>query len=133
MIITFILSAYYDLLEAIVAFAHQHEDWQVDELMTLSLVLVFLPAYYAVKRWRELVVMNQTMETKNDELKRAFGEIKQFKGILPICASCRKIRDDEGYWHQVEEYIRHHMDANLNHSICPECMKKLYPGFVGFC
>jgi hypothetical protein len=48
-------------------------------------------------------------------------------GFLPICASCKKIRDDKGYWEQVEVYIRDHSEAEFSHGICPECMKKLYP------
>ena len=62
------------------------------------------------------------------QLQKAISEIKQLSGLLPICASCKKIRDDKGYWNQIEEYIRHHSEAEFTHSICPECLKKLYPG-----
>jgi len=63
------------------------------------------------------------------ELKKAMKEIKTLSGLLPICASCKKIRDDKGYWHQVESYISSHSEAEFTHGICPECAKKLYPGF----
>lgn len=63
------------------------------------------------------------------ELQGALGKIKILRGFLPICASCKKIRDDQGYWNQIEEYIRDHSDAEFSHSICPECSKKLYPDF----
>jgi len=53
--------------------------------------------------------------------------LKTLSGLLPICSSCKKIRDDKGYWNQVERYILEHTDAELTHSICPECSKKLYP------
>ncbi|MCK5228541.1 MAG: PAS domain S-box protein [Desulfobulbaceae bacterium] len=56
-------------------------------------------------------------------------EIKVLKGFLPICASCKKIRDDKGYWTQIESYIREHSEAEFSHGICPECAQKLYPGF----
>ncbi|MGO9569112.1 MAG: response regulator, partial [Desulfomonilaceae bacterium] len=56
-------------------------------------------------------------------------QVKQLSGFLPICASCKKIRDDQGYWRQVEEYIREHSEAEFSHSICPECAKRLYPDF----
>ena len=56
-------------------------------------------------------------------------EITALKKIFPICSSCKKIRDDEGYWHQVESYIRDHFDAEFTHSICVPCAKKLYPEF----
>jgi hypothetical protein len=50
-------------------------------------------------------------------------------GLLPICAACKKIRDDKGYWHQVEEYVRDHSEADFSHSICPDCVRRLYPEF----
>ena len=62
------------------------------------------------------------------DLLEAKDEVKVLKGILPICSSCKKIRDDQGYWSQVESYIREHSDATFSHSICPDCLKKLYPG-----
>jgi len=61
------------------------------------------------------------------KLQKALFEVKKLSGLLPICASCKKIRDDKGYWNQIESYIREHSDANFTHSICPECKKKLYP------
>jgi hypothetical protein len=63
------------------------------------------------------------------ELQEALGEIKQLSGLLPICASCKKIRDDKGYWNQIESYISKHSEAKFTHGICPECAKKLYPEF----
>lgn len=62
--------------------------------------------------------------------KQAEEEIKLLQGILPICASCKKIRDDKGYWKQIESYIRKHSEADFTHCICPDCAKKLYPDFV---
>lgn len=56
-------------------------------------------------------------------------EITALKGILPICANCKKIRDDKGYWHQVEAYLSTHSTAEFSHGICPECQKVLYPEF----
>jgi PAS domain S-box-containing protein len=61
------------------------------------------------------------------ELQEALAKVKKLSGFLPICASCKKIRDDKGYWNQIEEYIRDHSEAEFSHGICPECMKKLYP------
>ncbi|MBT8352169.1 MAG: hypothetical protein KJO26_13185 [Deltaproteobacteria bacterium] len=60
------------------------------------------------------------------ELKDALREVKTLSGLLPICASCKKIRDDGGYWNQIESYIRDRSEAEFSHSICPECSKKLY-------
>jgi len=61
------------------------------------------------------------------ELKEALTRVKVLSGLLPICASCKKIRDDEGYWNQIESYIRDRSDADFSHGICPECKEKLYP------
>jgi len=61
------------------------------------------------------------------ELKEALANIKQLKGLIPICASCKKIRDDEGFWNEVEAYIGQHSEAEFSHGICPECTKNLYP------
>ncbi len=63
----------------------------------------------------------------NDDLAKALQEVKQLGGLLPICANCKKIRDSEDYWHQVEAYISEHSDAEFSHSICPECARELYP------
>jgi PAS domain S-box-containing protein len=61
-----------------------------------------------------------------EELKKALAKVKQLSGFLPICATCKKIRDDKGYWNQIESYIKDHSEAEFSHSICPECAKKLY-------
>ncbi len=64
-----------------------------------------------------------------DELKGALDEVKALSGLLPICFSCKKIRDDDGYWNQIEVYIRDRSDADFSHGICPDCAKKLYPKY----
>lgn len=61
------------------------------------------------------------------ELQTALEQVKRLSGLLPICASCKKIRDDRGYWQQVEVYIRDHSDVEFSHGICPDCMAELYP------
>jgi len=61
------------------------------------------------------------------ELQGALAKVKTLSGLLPICASCKKIRDDQGYWQQVEYYLEAHSEARFTHGICPECMKHLYP------
>ncbi len=75
-----------------------------------------------------VAVKTAELEERNINLQRALMQVNQLKGMLPICASCKKIRDDEGYWHQVEVFIKEHSDAEFTHSICPECREKLYPG-----
>lgn len=60
-------------------------------------------------------------------LREALGRVKKLSGLLPICSSCKKIRDDHGYWNQLEVYIQEHSDASFTHSFCPECVRRLYP------
>ena len=64
------------------------------------------------------------------EREKALEEIKILGGLLPICMSCKKIRDDTGYWNQIETYIRSHSQAEFSHSLCPECAHKLYPEYM---
>jgi PAS domain S-box-containing protein len=61
------------------------------------------------------------------ELQEALENVKTLSGLLPICANCKKIRDDKGYWNQIEIYLQKHSDAQFTHGLCPECVRKLYP------
>lgn len=61
------------------------------------------------------------------ELKRARDEIRTLHGIVPICANCKKIRDEQGTWHAIETYIKAHSEADFTHGVCPDCVRKLYP------
>ena len=67
------------------------------------------------------------LKKERDKLMKALKEIKTLSGLLPICAACKKIRDDKGYWNQMEGYIQQHSDAQFSHGMCPDCAKKLYP------
>ncbi len=64
------------------------------------------------------------------KLNKALDEVKLLKGFLPICASCKNIRNDRGYWQQIEQYIHDHTDAEFTHTICPKCARKLYPDLI---
>lgn len=63
------------------------------------------------------------------QLEDALLQVRKLSGLLPICASCKKIRDEEGGWQQIEDYITTHSEADFSHSICPQCARKLYPEF----
>ncbi len=64
------------------------------------------------------------------ELRDALARVKMLSGLLPMCASCKKIRNDQGNWEHIERYIKDRSEADISHSICPECARKLYPDFV---
>jgi hypothetical protein len=65
------------------------------------------------------------------ELREALAQVKTLTGLLPMCANCKKIRDDKGYWSSVEKYISTHSEAEFTHGICPDCLEKLYPSYYG--
>lgn len=96
------------------------EDFLSNDLPTVTLCrwLGNLAGRKRVEEDREKLIL---------QLQDALTKIKTLRGLLPICASCKKIRDDKGYWQQIEVYIQDHSEAELSHGICPECMKKLYP------
>jgi hypothetical protein len=75
----------------------------------------------------ELIRDRREREKLIAELQKALSEVKTLRGFLPICSHCKKIRDDEGYWNQIESYIHKHSDAEFSHGICPECAQKYYP------
>ncbi|MFH1136493.1 MAG: hypothetical protein V1816_10475, partial [Pseudomonadota bacterium] len=62
-----------------------------------------------------------------EDLRQALAQVKTLSGFLPICSNCKKIRDDEGYWKQVEQYVEEHSSAQFSHGICPDCARLLYP------
>ena len=66
------------------------------------------------------------LQEEHDKLLKALKEIKTLSGLLPICASCKKIRDDSGYWNQIETYISHHTDVDFSHGLCPSCIDTMY-------
>lgn len=68
------------------------------------------------------------LRRSNEELQQALREVKVLRGLIPICASCKKIRNDGGFWQQIEEYIGEHSEAEFSHGLCQPCLKKLYPG-----
>ncbi len=70
------------------------------------------------------------LSEKMEQLQKALSEIKTLNGLLPICSSCKKIRNDDGYWQQIEIYVKEHSDADFSHGLCPDCMRKLYPDVI---
>ncbi|NTW98669.1 MAG: response regulator [Geobacteraceae bacterium] len=86
-----------------------------------------------VRNHIELKNRRDSLEHRTVELEKALAEIRVLRGIIPICAACKKIRDDQGYWQQLEIFIRDHSDAEFSHGICPECAKELYPAHYEKC
>ncbi len=72
-------------------------------------------------------VAELSLQQEHADLEKAIEEIRRLSGLLPICSSCKNIRDDGGYWKQIEEYIQDHSEAQFSHTLCPHCVKELYP------
>jgi hypothetical protein len=95
----------------------------------LAIALLFLIVRFSAReraRVRALASANEGLVTLNAELSTALAEVKTLSGLIPICANCKRIRDDRGYWSQVESYLERHSDARFSHSICQSCGPELY-------
>ena len=92
--------------------------------------LIFRELDVANKKLNDEIQIRTQIETEQQkliiELRHALNEIKTLRGIIPICAQCKKIRDDQGYWNQIELYVRNHSEAEFSHSLCPDCAEALY-------
>ena len=87
----------------------------------------------ATARFNDMIALrraNAKLQNRNKALQKALNKVKKLSGLLPICANCKKIRTDDGYWQDVAVYIREHSEADFSHGICPECAEKLYSGYV---
>ena len=88
------------------------------------------------QRIKELETQVIEMRREEDErkglvekLQQALAQVETLRGILPICSSCKRIRDDNGFWYEIETYIASHSQAEFSHSICPDCEEELYPEY----
>ncbi len=93
----------------------------MDENKRVAGITVFLMDVTERKTAQEALVKEK------EKLQDAISKIKKLSGLLPICSHCKKIRDDKGYWNQIENFIHAHSEAEFSHSICPECARKYYP------
>jgi hypothetical protein len=99
--------------------------------ITLELVICFSFIMLNAEWFeRDLLVTQSALESNVQKLEKALAEVKTLRGLLPICSNCKKICDDNSNWVQVEAYVRDRTDADFSHSICPDCLKKLYPEFA---
>lgn len=92
---------------------------------TVALFAIWVTTLLALQRRRS----DEQRERAVREREKALADVKVLRGMLPICASCKQIRDDDGYWSQIEVYIRDHSQAVFSHGICPTCARKLYPEY----
>lgn len=103
------------------------DGYAMKPLETEQLISVIEKCVEVIECRRAAQELRKERETLIDDLQAALAKVKLLSGFIPICASCKKIRDDKGYWQQIEAYIRDHSEAEFSHGICPDCAKKLYP------
>lgn len=88
-----------------------------NKIITMNLLISSAPMEYKEQKYAAVIIED-------------VSNITELQGLLPICCSCKKIRDDEGYWNQVEKYLEKHSEVEFTHGMCPDCMKKLYPQYA---
>ncbi len=113
-----------DEVMAVQAMREGAQDYLIKGEITPNLLL--RAASYAIER-NTLIQERLKLIT---ELTDAISKVKALTGLLPICAGCKKIRNDKGYWEQVENYLKAHADIEFTHGFCPDCMERLYPEFT---
>lgn len=96
-------------------------------MLVSSIVAALMFFYLRYKSMEKLTVAQMGQESYQRQLELALQEIETLSGLLPICASCKNIRDDTGAWHAVETYVRDHSSAEFTHSLCPDCIKQYHP------
>ena len=95
----------------------------------LALSVLILSALNVVKGKRRLIERKRTEDEREEligKLQEALATVRTLSGLLPICSSCKKIRDDQGHWNQLETYLLEHSEAEFTHGSCPDCLKSLY-------
>lgn len=124
-----VTTAYSDMQNLIKAIDIGVDQYVLKPIDTSKLQVALVKCASVIHAERERKHHQAERERLIADLQKALVEIRKLQGILPICSSCKKIRDDKGSWNQIETYIRDHSEADFSHSICPECAEQLYPGF----
>jgi hypothetical protein len=102
----------------------------VDEAGDAQYSSAFIPFWNAAVRLVYFLTFTFLLTSLREKLRHSRQEIRKLSSLLPICASCKKIRDDQGRWHPLETYISGHSDTDFSHGICPDCARKIYPEFA---
>ena len=138
---TYLASGMLDAVPNLAPFLFDHRDFGASRWLWEGLALASAAIIILSIRALHLHILNRRMQDEiqrrlaselelrqsRDALQQTLSEMKQLKEILPICAFCKKIRDDDGYWEQLETYISEHGGTDFSHGICPECVAKHYP------
>jgi hypothetical protein len=117
-----------DLVNYIISWMHRMQPWELDAFATLLLMLLAGSFVFIIRRRTDLLEeIGQRTKLEEEQahlinqLEEAIANIRTLSGLVPICGWCKKIRDDQGYWIQVEAYLQSHTNAKFTHGICPDC------------
>ena len=120
---------YLKALSEVPVFSREKIDKALEFLKNLAELIIEMGASH-----KELLEISEELEQRVQKrtahLQKALDEIKTLRGILPLCSFCKKVRNDDGYWEQVDIYIHKYSQADISHSICPECLKEHYPEYA---
>jgi hypothetical protein len=129
----FAVSATFDIFNKIIGWIYRHDTWQLDELFTVAVYLVFAIAFYAWRRNTELrdhVRQREEIEAENarllPELEGARSDLTILRTLLPLCSLCGRVRENNGNWAEVEDYLEKHYGMRLDDGLCPECAREHY-------
>jgi hypothetical protein len=129
-LVLYVISLKYDIVDHLMRFVREHETWQLDEIIVVVVYLVLAGGLFVWRRRDELLEQVRAREEAETEkarllpkLETALKEVNELTGLLPVCAWCKRIRDDQGYWSQVDAYLAQHTGIGITHGICPDCAK----------
>lgn len=127
------MTALTDTVDEVKGFSIGAVDY-ITKPIQVETVMARVNTHMTIRRLRDMVEekneileeKNALLQEKNNELEEALANIKMLKGLVPICGKCKKIRDDKGFWNQLESYIEEHTEVLFSHGLCPGCMEDLY-------
>jgi hypothetical protein len=128
-----IVSVGFDLFNRIISWVYSHETWQLDEVFTLSAFLTLAAVVYSVRRWKELkreirerLRLESEQRIMEPQLESALRELTTLRKLVPMCAWCKSIRDNTGYWMPLEVYLETFSGTEYTHGICPACARRVF-------
>jgi len=122
---SFFVFGQYDVLEKIVQFSYEYEKYEIDELVSSAIVFSICMLVFSFKQIRAEKKYTELLNKQNIELLEAMSKIKILEGTLTTCSCCKKIKDSNGKWRQMEAYIHAHSEAQFSHGYCPDCLDEV--------
>jgi hypothetical protein len=134
-LLVLIVSIRFDVFNRIIGWVYRHDTLQLDELFAVAVYLVVAVSIYAWRRHKEalrnMALRRQAEEEKAvllPELERALSDVSALRMLLPMCSSCKRVRDSQDHWYFVEVYIESHLPAKIDGGLCPDCAREKYVG-----